>query len=212
MIWWRAAAVAIIAALVMTAWVPRVRIADPEAPDFARYAGARSSAMVAVVAAAAAVALWRVPAAHWWLWAPYLALGAPLAYVDLRTTWLPKALHWPAAGAMALGALALVLVDWRLAAAAAFGSLAAGAFFYVAWRLSRALGFGDVRLAFLVGAVAGPAGASGWTSALLIGTVLGALHGVAHALWAGRQADRPQHFAYGPALWLGPIVATAIAG
>ena len=30
-------------------------------------------------------------------------------------------------------------------------------------------------------------------------------------LWARGHADRPRHFAFGPALWLGPMVAAVVA-
>ena len=134
-------------------------------------------------------------------------LGAPLVAVDLRTTFLPRRLHYVALAGVTAGGAALAVVSPRAALGAAVGAAAAFAFFSLAWRLTTNLGFGDVRLALLIGAVAGHAGVAAWTTALLAGTVLGALHGIGHALWARRDPERPQHFAYGPALWLGPIVA-----
>lgn len=211
MTWLMAATAALVAACMMALAVPRVRVDDPEAPSFEALA-TPGGAVAAGLTALGCALLVTTPLHGWTLWWPYLALGAPLIYVDLRTTWLPRRLNAVAAGAMALGGVALVALDWRLAVAAALGSLAAGAFFHLAWRFTGGLGFGDVRLGFLVGAVAGLGGPTAWVTGLLIGTVLGALHGVGHALWARRSAERPQHFPYGPALWLGPVIASAIAG
>ncbi|MFT3889287.1 MAG: prepilin peptidase [Arachnia sp.] len=203
---------AVVAALVWALAVPRVRIDDPEAPDLAALVTARSTALVVATTLAAGLALWRVDTFSWLLWGPYLALGAPLVAVDLRTTFLPRRLHYPALGAMALGGVALAVLRPTAALGAVVGALAAFAFFYVAWRLTANLGFGDVRLALLLGAAAGQAGVSAWATGLLAGTFLGALHGIGHALWMRRHPEGATHFAYGPALWVGPIVAAAIAG
>ncbi|WP_143028165.1 prepilin peptidase [Tessaracoccus flavus] len=211
MMWEPAVGAALLAVAVLAWVVPRVRVADPEAPDFASLSTPWSWIAIAATTLLAGLVAGVEPL-HWMLWLPYLGLGAPLVYVDLRTTWLPKRLHWLAAAGMAAGWIAVALTDWRTAVAAAAGAAAAGLFLYTAWRVTAALGFGDVRLAFLVGAVAGLGGASGWAASLLAGTVLGAVHGIAHALWARRDRARPAHFPYGPALWLGPIVAQAIAG
>lgn len=207
-----AAGAAVVAALLWGLLVPRIRIDDPEAPDLAALVSWRSALLVGVVALACGLALWREAPAAWLLWAPYLAVGAPLAAVDLRTTFLPRRLHHVALVGMAAGGVALAVVAPGAALGALVGAIAAFAFFYVAWRLTANLGFGDVRLALLIGAVAGQSGVTAWTTALLAGTVLGALHGIGHALWARRDPERAPHFAYGPALWLGPIVAAAILG
>ncbi|MHA6512283.1 prepilin peptidase [Tessaracoccus sp. Z1128] len=208
MVWVAAGVVAVVAAVVMALAVPRVRVLDDdEAPDFATLVNAWSVAGVTAGAFLAALALWVLPTELWWLWVPYLGIGAPLAYVDLRTTFLPKQLHYVGVAAMGLGLVGLAVLDIRAAVGAVVGAVAAFGLLYLAWYLSPGLGFGDVRLALLIGAVAGQSGVSMWTAALFFGTALGAVHAVGHALWARRDEDRPKHFPYGPALWLGPIVA-----
>lgn len=207
-----AAGAAVVAALIWALAVPRVRIDDPEAPDLSALVSWRSTILVGVAALASGLALWAQPPTAWLLWGPYVGLGAPLVAVDLRTTFLPRRLHYVALAGMAAGGAVLAVASPGAALGALAGALAAFGFFYLAWRLTANLGFGDVRLALLIGAVAGQGGVTAWTTALLTGTVLGALHGIAHALWARRDPTRARHFAYGPALWLGPILASAVAG
>lgn len=210
MVWFAFAALAVTAAAVTALLVPRIRIDDPESPDFSQLGGWRSAACAAALAVVAAQVLWVLPVQAWWLWLPYLGLGAPLALVDLRTTFLPKALHWPAAVAMGIGALALATTDRGAALSAVIGAAAAGGFLYLAYRASDSLGFGDVRLALLVGAVAGQSGPMAWALALFVGTALGAIHGIVHALRRRRDPEVPGHYPYGPALWLGPVVGAAL--
>ena len=202
-----AAGAAVVAAVIWSLIVPRIRIDDPEAPDLKSLASWHSTLLVAVATLLCGLALWREEPTAWLLWVPYLAVGAPLVAVDLRTTFLPLRLHYVALGGMVVGGVTLAVVHPTAALGALAGALAAFVFFFVAYRLTANLGFGDVRLALLIGAVAGQSGVTAWTTALLAGTVLGALHGIGHALWARRDPTRERHFAYGPALWLGPIVA-----
>jgi leader peptidase (prepilin peptidase)/N-methyltransferase len=213
MVWIAALGVAVTAAVVMGALVPRVRIDDdPEAPDFATLVSPRSVAGVGLAAFVVAQVLWVVPEPHWWLWVPYLGIGGAMAYVDLRTTFLPRMLHYVGVAAMGAGLVVLALIDGWAALGAVIGALGAFALLYLAWRLSPGLGFGDVRLAVLIGGVAGQAGASMWGLSLFLGTALGAVHAVGHALWARRDPERPRYFPYGPALWLGPVAAAAWTG
>lgn len=207
-----AAGLALVATATWVFAVPRVVIDDDEAPDFGALVTPLSAAAVGVCAFALAQVLWLVPGDAWWLWAPYLAFGVPLVAVDLRTTFLPTALWRLCLVGLLVGAVPVALTRPPLALAAALGAAAVGAFFYLAWRLGRGMGFGDVRLAVLVGAVAGTSGVMGVASALLLGTALGAGQALLRvALRRGTGA-----FAYGPALYLGPfaaqIVATATAG
>ena len=88
------------------------------------------------------------------------------------------------------------------------GACATSGVFWLVWRFSGSFGFGDVRLGLLVGAAAGSMGLQAWTTALLAGTLIGADWAIVHAL-RGR-ASEP--FPYGPSLWLGPVVAAALAG
>ena len=201
-----------VAVLTWRCVVPRIRIDDPEAPDLTALVTARSTLAIALAAVAvAAMVTWLEPSYRLWLWAPYVALGLPLVTVDLRTTFLPKRLNALVTAAMAVGLVPLTVADWRAGVGATLGAAGAFLFFYAAWRLSPTLGFGDVRLALLIGAVSGQAGVGTWTTALLGGTVLGALHGIGHAVWARGGASRPQHFPFGPALWLGPVVASVVS-
>ncbi len=203
-----------IVAVAVTAWchvVPRIRIADPEAPDFAALVSAKSTLAIGAAAAASTAVLWRVPAQSLWLWAPYIAFGVTLAGVDAATTWLPKRLHYLTLTVMVFSSAGLAVRDWgSWASALAAGGLAFG-FLYLFYRLSPSLGFGDVRLAALVGAVAGQDGLMSGLSALAVGTIIGAIHGIGHSLWASRAAGRPSYFAYGPSLWAGPILLTMLA-
>lgn len=203
------ACVALTAALCWAVLVPRVRIDDDQAPDLAALVSPRSTAAVALVAGAAAQVLWLVPPAHAWLWVPYLGLGAPLVAVDLRTTFLPRRMNGLLLAAMAAGTGPAALAEPRLVLGVALGAAAGFGFFYLVWRITSGLGFGDVRLAVPVGAVAGMGGATGWVLALACGTALGALHGIAHALRLRARRQPPAPFPYGPALWLGPLVAVA---
>lgn len=208
MVWIAAIGVGVLAAVVMAVVVPRVRIDDDEeAPDFAALVSRRSVLGVGVLGVAVAQVLWVQPAWTWWLWVPYLGVGAAMAYVDWRTTFLPRLMNNLALGLMAVGGVAVGVADWRALVGAVVGALAAYGLLYAAWRLSPGLGFGDVRLALLIGAVAGQLGASMWALSLFLGTALGAVHAVVHAVWARRGEGRPTYFPYGPALWLGPVAA-----
>lgn len=208
MVWVAAGVVGVVAAVVMAFAVPRVRVLDDdEAPDFALLVTPSSVVGVSVAAFGAAMVLWVLPTELWWLWVPYLGIGAPLAYIDLRTTFLPRQLHYVGVAAMGVGLVGLAVLDGWAAVGAIVGAVAAFGLLYLAWYLSPGLGFGDVRLALLIGGVAGQAGVSMWTASLFFGTALGAVHAVGHAVWARRDSGRPGYFAYGPALWLGPIVA-----
>ena len=211
MVWVAAGVVAVVAAVVMAFAVPRVRVLDDdEAPDFALLVTPSSVVGVTVAAFLAGMVLWVLPTELWWLWVPYLGIGAPLAYIDLRTTFLPRQLHYVGVAAMGLGLVGLAVLDGWAAVGAVVGAVAAFGLLYLAWYLSPGLGFGDVRLALLIGGVAGQAGVSMWTASLFFGTALGAVHAVGHAAWARRDSGRPGYFAYGPALWLGPIVAAVV--
>ena len=192
--------------------VPRLpRIAhDPTEPppDYASLARPRDATVLGLVVLACACALWRVPAEQLPLWFGYLGAGGALVWADFRTTWLPKRLHWIATAQVAVGLAMTALLAPGSAAAGVIGALAAFGLFWLVWRFSRNFGFGDVRLGLLVGAAAGSMGLQAWTTALLAGTLVGAGWAIVHAL-RGRAADP---FPYGPALWLGPIAAAALAG
>lgn len=207
-------AVLLVAVLATLGWrllVPRVRVEDDESPDFASLVTGQSTLAVALAAVLAGQVLWLTPQSRWWLWVPYLGLGLPLVAVDLRTTFLPLRLNYLVAGAMAACLVPLTVHDWRSGVGALAGAAALFALFHLVWRFARGIGYGDVRLALLVGAVSGMAGVQFAALALLAGTALGAVHAIAHAIWARRDPARERHFAYGPALWAGPTVAALLS-
>lgn len=141
-----------------------------------------------------------LPPAHWPIWLVLSTFGVLLVVIDGFTTWLPLRLCqllW------SLGAVA-VLVGWALGAGPlgpVLGAVAFGAFWWLVWRITAGIGFGDVRLAPVLGAAAGVSGSMLFW-ALLLGTVLGALHGVLR-LVRGRRGP----YAYGPSLLLGCFLA-----
>lgn len=160
--------------------------------------GAGFAGTAAVLAPSATLPCWLVLA----------TVGLLLAAIDARTTWLPlplTRLAWVAtAAALVVGGLlggAAVLVR-------GLGGFAlAGAVFGAVWLVSRGgFGFGDVRYAPLVGAAAASVGWSVLTWALVLGSLVGALVGIARLL-AGRRGP----FAYAPAILVGGYLAMLVA-
>lgn len=203
--------------LAVGVWIlvtPRVRVrsSDGQAapPDFAALPGARNTVGLFIGTVVVSQCLHLVPIVEWWLWIPYLSVGAPLVLVDALTTWLPLQLHLLATTAMGVALIGLVIGSWRAAAAAVLGGAAAFGLFLLVRLIGRAIAFGDVRLAGLVGMVSGQAGYGNWIVALMVGTSIGAVWGIARAVLRRYRVDRSQHFAYGPALWLGPSVAVVV--
>ncbi|MDO5735187.1 MAG: A24 family peptidase [Propionibacteriaceae bacterium] len=215
MIWLVALACAGSAALHLAVVVPR--LPEPEvgedgsAPSYASLAPVGHVALLAlIVLALSSVLLW-VPVEHLAVWFGYLGAGGALVWVDLRTTWLPRTLTLACGAQMALGLIWVAAADWPTALGAVAGGAVAFLLFHLVWRFSSAFGYGDVRLAALVGAMGGLRGLEGWLLALVCGTLLGAVWAIIHAL-RRRGTNRPAYFAYGPALWLGPIAAVTLSG
>jgi leader peptidase (prepilin peptidase)/N-methyltransferase len=134
-----------------------------------------------------------------------------LVWVDALTTWLPTQLLRLVAGELAVALLigaVLSPTPVTLLSRVLVGALASGVVFTTLWWFTRGFGFGDVRLAPLIGAVAGSLGSSGWYAALLAGSLVGVVWGL-----AARRHPAPgtsSGFAYGPALWCGPYLAYAL--
>lgn len=197
----------VVAALIQRHGVPRIHgvqvdEGDPP-PDFAQLGRWAHVTAVAFLTAVAGSALLAAQPRLLWAWAAYVAFGAPLVYVDLRTTYLPNRLMHPLWAALAAGLIvAAVGEPWLLARAAA-GAAAGFGLLWCVWRFSRNFGFGDVRLGAAVGALAGASGAVSWGYAFVLGTMLGAVVAVAAAA-AGRRV-----IPYGPWLWAGPLLAAA---
>lgn len=188
--------------------VPRLRTpilaADDPVPDFTPLG--RWPHLLAVACLAALVAVGPLRADDPWPWIGYAVLGAPLAMVDWRTTYLPNQLMWPLWAAMAAGLGVVALRSPATALAGLVGAVAAHAAFWLVWRVSSSFGFGDVRLAAAAGAVAGLTGATAWAVAMVAATFLGAIAAVVTATRGGRT------FPYGPWLWLGPVVGHWLTG
>ncbi len=202
--WWSAVLVAVVIqrCIVPRLTCPRLDEGD-EPPDFTGLGTGAHLVLVAVFAGVVAFAGAR-SGAPVWPWWPYVALGAPLAVIDLRTTWLPNQLMHPLLVATALG-LALHAVRHPSSALAGLvGAACAFGAFHLVWRVSRSFGYGDVRLAAAVGAVSGIGGLEAWLYALFAGTMLGAVAAIGHH-FAGRGVS-----AYGPWLWLGPPAAALV--
>lgn len=205
MTWWSmSAALALgLAAALLTGPVLRALPAGADSPDYATLATRRFAATVGVLTVVAGLVV-ACCAAHPLLWLPLVAAGVLQAGIDARTTWLPLRLSqvlWAGtATALALQALTEPSAALRGLAGAALTA----ASFWLVWRLG-GLGFGDVRLAPVLGAVTA---AESWPhvlAALLLGTGIGAVHGVIRLLRGHRGP-----FPYGPSLVLGTFGALLI--
>ncbi|MGV8908659.1 MAG: hypothetical protein ACOH1Y_06715 [Propionicimonas sp.] len=203
---------AILTALSAPAVLRRLPV-PPDELDVAPFAELATTRFQAILfccsAVAGTVAFACLPPAHWPAWAGLVSFGALLGLIDLRTGFLPLRLSRLTTGLAALGVAlsAWLRADWWvLAGAGTAGALAAG-FFWLVWRLSSGLGYGDVRLAGLIGIVAGSGGAALAFWSFLLGTLVGALWGL--VLRWRRRADGP--FPYGPALLVGPLLALLVS-
>lgn len=215
MSWVLAIAVAASAALHLLLVVPRLPAPAVEPgeplPDYPGLASPLGAVAVAALAALSALLIGPRPLPELVVWFGYLGAGAALAWVDLHTTYLPKRLTYLCAAQVALGLVVVGATDpWR-ALGALLGGVVAWALFHLLWRVSPLFGYGDVRLAAIIGAVGGTLGVSGWLTSFVLGTLVGALWGIAHTL-ARRRTGAPAHFPYGPSLWLGPVLAVALSG
>ncbi|MGO1383799.1 MAG: prepilin peptidase [Arachnia sp.] len=215
MMWLVMLACSLSAALHLRWVVPRLREPvlednDPP-PHYAMLAPLGHVGLLALAVITAAQVLRAVPPEHFGAWFGYLGAGAALVWVDLRTTWLPRTLSIICSAQVALGVGWVATVDWEAALGSVIGGLAAFALFHLVWRRSSAFGYGDVRLAGIVGAVGGLGGPEGWLLALFCGTLVGAAWGLVHAA-RRRHSQGPGYFPYGPALWLGPVLAIPLSG
>jgi leader peptidase (prepilin peptidase) / N-methyltransferase len=140
-----------------------------------------------------------------------------LATIDIDTQRLPDRLLLPylAASIPALVAVAVVLREPERITAAYLGAVAYfGFLFFVHLVLGpRAIGFGDVKLAAVMGLYLGFVVTSGGQAlalvmwSMLIGFTGGALIGIVLLIAHGRS----RHYAFGPFLALGAIVAMLLA-
>lgn len=185
--------------------------ADEPPPDFRELVNPRDSVgAVGLAGLAALLVCTNVPAIHLPMWFGFLGAGAALAWVDLRTTWLPRRLNLWCLVQVGLGLAFVATTEPVSALWGAVGGVVAFGFFHLVWLLSSTLGYGDVRLAGIVGTVGGVEGPGMLLTTLFAATLIGALWGLLHALRT-RAAVVPVPFPYGPALWLGPVIAAAMS-
>ncbi len=181
---------------------------DPDAEEktpYAALASPRFAALVALLAGASSLLAFNsVPPSHWLAWAALSAPGALAIAIDGATTWIPRYLTL----AVGLIAAAGVVLAWALTGDAGvplralLGTVLVGGFFWLMWRLTGGVGFADVRLMAAVGCVTAATSAQLAMAAVLVGTLLGAVWGIASRV---RRGAIP--FAYGPSLWAGPFLA-----
>ncbi len=203
-----AAAVALLTPVLLR-WLP----VPPDEEDVAPFSELDSTpfrwAVLGVGAVAGCVALGLTTPTHWAAWAPFTSLGALLALIDLRTMFLPLRLTYLTLGLSLAGAAlaAWLEASWSPLLWAGVGGAAAAGLFWLLWRFSGdRLGFGDVRLAGLIGVVAGSTAITLVIWSIMLGSAVAAIWGIVARI--RRHADHP--FAYGPPLMLGPLLALVV--
>lgn len=166
---------------------------------------ARLRPWLAVGASAGAVLGSAIPSEAAAVWALALAVGVPLAAIDLGAHRLPDALVLPAAAAALVVALA-----GGAPAAVAGGGLLVTAYALLAVLPRSGLGFGDVKLAGLLGIALA---LLGW-GALAWGTALAFLSGglMAAALLVTGRATRTTPLPFGPHMLAGALAAAVLFG
>ena len=186
-------------------WLPE----PADAPDKRPYRDLSSVGFLAVCglvsAAATLLAGWGLPRPIQPMWWVLSSVGVVLAAIDARTTWLPLRLTQLGWGLMAVGALSGPLWGgtWRMVLYAGVGAAAAGLLYLVVWLVSRGgFGFGDVRFAPLLGAATAAQSWSMMWSTLILGTLIGAGHGLVRLL-----RRQPGGFPYAPSMLAGAYLA-----
>lgn len=183
-----------------------------------RHCGDRIPAFHPVVELAVPAFGLAIAVANWGSWAllPCLVLVGPaiaIAVIDLRTLIVPTRLVWPTFAVVLALSVVAVLVEgeprWLLGGLVGIGVLS-GPLFVLWWINPKGMGFGDVRLTVLLGWTVGfaalaaggplPSAALMALMVLVVGAVLGILHGVA---MLGRQRQIP----FGPSLVVASLLA-----
>lgn len=146
-------------------------------------------------------------------WLVVAIVGALTSVVDIATTWIPR--RWLHSGWLLTG-LALVVSaglvnDWPGIGRAAIGVAIIGGAYGLVYTFSILtnrgfLGFADVRLGILTGMIAGWRSVPTATSALVVGSVIGALWGVVNLIRNHREP-----YAYGPGIVLGPYLVVLLS-
>ncbi|MEZ5372404.1 MAG: A24 family peptidase [Microthrixaceae bacterium] len=138
----------------------------------------------------------------------YLVLVVVLvmaAIIDLRTMLIPRQLIWAglAAGLAIMVAISLWIGDWGHLLGALVGAVGYFGFLFLTWLISpRGMGFGDVRLGAVMGLYLG------WISwpLILIALILGSLVNVVQGLAINGISGRKVPIPFGPALAMGALV------
>jgi len=146
---------------------------------------------------------------RWWLaWAALSAPGVVLAAIDARTGYLPRRLTWAAYAVAAAGVVVGCAVggDAGAALAPAIGSVVGGGVLWGLWHLGFGLGFGDVRLAALIGLVAGTGDVTVAMWSLAAGGLIGAIQGAVRRLALKHRGAYP----FGPALVAGAFAVAIV--
>ncbi|MBI4901477.1 MAG: prepilin peptidase [Actinobacteria bacterium] len=164
-------------------------------------------------AALALVSVMSVEPARLGPWLVVAVVGALASVVDVATTWIPRRwLHvaWLVT-ALSIAGTAWSLGDWTGIGRSALGVAIIGGAYGLVYLVSVLLdrgffGFADVRLGVLTGMLAGWRSVPTATSALVLGSVIGALWGLANLR---RRRDEP--YPYGPGIVLGPYAVLLIA-
>ncbi|MCB1245831.1 MAG: prepilin peptidase [Acidimicrobiia bacterium] len=146
-----------------------------------------------------------------WVWPAYATFSASLVLLtvtDLDTKLIPNRILGPATLATAI----LLIVGWSIdrdsgsVLRAAGGAVAYFAVMYLLALLARGgLGFGDVKLAFLIGLMAG---FGSWGAVVLAGVAAFVVGGIVSVvLLATRRFGRKDAIPFGPFLMVGGIIA-----
>ena len=208
---------AVLATGLLTAAIARPvlrRLPEPQvedAPGYASLPGARFVLGCGLGSSVAAAVSWTtLPTALQPLWTVLAVGGVLLAAVDLATTWLPLRLVQASWLAMAVAALAGASLagSWSMLLRSAVGAAAAGGLYLAVWLVSRGgFGFGDVRFAPLLGAAAAAVSWRLLVTALVAGTLVGGVAGLARLV---RRRAGP--FPYAPSMLVGTYLAALSGG
>ena len=127
-------------------------------------------------------------------------LLVPITLIDLDHRIIPNKITYPG---FVLGVALIAVLDTDSLVEHLIASAAAGGFLFVAWFLyPRGMGLGDVKLAFVLGIYLGRAVAPAMFTALIAGSLIGALIIARVGAEKGRKTAIP----FGPYLALGGLV------
>jgi leader peptidase (prepilin peptidase)/N-methyltransferase len=181
-------------------------------------AGVLSSWWMGALLTAGTLAIlgWRVGArGEIAVYAVVAVLGVPLAVIDWVDRVLPKFLVWLMLAGTGAGFGMLCLVRDNpgpgLRAVVALLVLG-GALLVLAVAVPGGVGSGDVRLAAVVGMVAGWSGWPTLAATLVLALALAAMVLAASRLWRRRGEDREVGVPFGPCLLAGAVMAITIVG